>query len=98
MNTNHALHTGSRVLFLAILTALAAACGASPDGQSTVDEKSLTEPAGDPDAAPPTSTAAPEPSPSQPAEYVPAPQGTHPVAPPHGGCIPTHAPGEPRGE
>jgi hypothetical protein len=98
MNTNHALHIGSRFFILAALTVLAAACGASPDDPSSVDEKSLTEPAADPDAAAPSGETTPAPSSSPSTEYGPVPQGNHSAGPTHGGFVPTHAPGEPRGE
>ena len=98
MNTDHALPIRSRLLFLAILTTLACGCGASPDGQSADDEKPLTEPAADPDAAAPTGDTTPAPSSSLPTAYGLVPEGNHPAAPAHGGFVPTHAPGAPRGE
>ncbi|HEX8794109.1 MAG TPA: hypothetical protein VF765_24370 [Polyangiaceae bacterium] len=102
MNSKHALQVGLRSLILVALTAFAAACGASPDGQSTVDDKSLTEPAGDPDAAAPSASVTPAPSgsvtpapsASLPTHYGPVPQETPPVGPPQGGYVPpTHSPG-----
>jgi hypothetical protein len=95
MNTNHALHIGLGFFILIALTAGAAACGASPEDPNTVDEKSLTEPAGDasdPDGAAPVTRAAPAPVPSLPPNYGSVPRDNGPGAPP-AGYVPTHAPG-----
>jgi hypothetical protein len=101
MNTNHALQIALRSIILIALTAGAAACGAAPEGPTTADEKSLTEPTGDasdPDAAAPSSQPTPAPSPSLPASYGPAPHPEGPGGPPSGGYIPTHAPGMPHAQ
>jgi hypothetical protein len=103
MNTKHALQIALRCLILLALTAGAAACGAAPEGQNTVDEKSLTSPSGsepateatDPDAAAapsgPTTdpTAMPIFGPVAPVENVAGP-GARPggVIPPRGANMP----------
>ncbi len=78
MNTNHALQSGFRSLILVALTAFAAACGAAPDGQTSVDEQSPTEAptgASDPDAGTPApgQAASPHDLPSLPGDYVQVP-------------------------
>jgi hypothetical protein len=97
MNTNHALHVTLRSLILIALTAGAAACGAAPDGQETVDEKSLTQsPAAPSDAdaaAPSFENAAPRQEPIDPRDYVGSPSQGGPSGPTGGGFIPPHQPG-----
>ena len=99
MNTNHALQIAVGSLILIALTAGAAACGAAPEGQNTVDEKSLTEsPAATPDpasdaAAPSLEKAAPPTGPIDPGDYVGSPSQGGPEGPTGGGFIPSQQPG-----
>lgn len=93
MNTSHALHIiGFRSLILLALMAGAAACGASPEGPSSVDEQSPGEPSGeasDPDAAVPLRREAPAaPVPSLPPDYVGVPQDNGPGSSWGGGYAP----------
>jgi hypothetical protein len=98
MNTNHALQFALRSLILIALTAGAAACGAAPEGQNTVDEKSLTEsPAAPSDAdaaAPSFEQAAPRQEPIDPGDYVGGvPSQGGPSGPTGGGFIAPQQPG-----
>jgi len=99
MNTNHALQIALRSLILVALTAGAAACGAAPEGQNTVDEKSPTESpvtTSDPDsdaAAPASEKAAPVSRPIDPGDYVGSPSQGGPEGPSGGGYIPPQQPG-----
>ena len=92
MNTHHALQIALRSLILIALTAGAMACGAAPEGQNTVDEKSPTEsPAAasdtDPDAgAPSWEKAAPRTQPVDPGDYVGSPSQGGPEGP-TGGAV-----------
>jgi hypothetical protein len=95
MNTNHALQIALRSLILVTLTAGAAACGAAPEGQNTVDEKSLTESPtdpSDPDAAAPASgePKTPPQQPTGPGNYEGAPTNGGGPSGPGGRLIPTH--------
>jgi hypothetical protein len=104
MNANNALHTGLRSLVFITLAALCGACGASPDGQSAVEEQVVTAPDGgtqapedsDPDAATPSSTpmATPTFGPVAPVENVEPGPGPGGIVPTHA----THAPGMPHAQ
>jgi len=91
MNTNHALQIALRSLVLMALTAGAAACGAAPEGQNTVDEKSPTASSAassdaDPDAgAPSWEKADPRTEPVDPGDYVGSPSQGGPEGPTGGG-------------
>jgi hypothetical protein len=95
MNTNDAFRIGFRPLILVALTAVAVACGASHDDPNTVDQQSLTEPAGDssdPDAAAPVRREAPAQPPSLTPDDDNAPRDNGPGAPSGDGYVPPNHP------
>jgi len=96
MNSNHALQIALRSLLLIAVTAGAAACGAAPEGQNTVDEKSLTATSGgeptpegiDPDAAAAPSGPTADPTATPTFGPVAPEEGVSGSAPRPGGVVP----------